>query len=149
MKATPGLSIGEVARRAGVAASTLRYYERCGLLPSVPRLHGRRLYDDAIFRRLALVRVGRSMGFTVAELQRLVDRSSNRGIDRRAARDLVARKSHEIAAAMASLQRARQMLDEFQACACEDLDHCGVLAAYVGEARQKQRPSRSSRRSKR
>jgi MerR family redox-sensitive transcriptional activator SoxR len=146
MSPSNGLSIGEVARRTGVAASTLRYYERCGLLPAVPRLHGRRLYDAAIFRRLALVRVGRSMGFTVGELQRLVDRGSTRGIDRRAARDLVARKGREIDARMAALQRARSMLEEFQACACEDLDHCAVLASYVGApASDRKRSRRGSR----
>lgn len=46
------LTIGEVARRSGVAATTLRYYEQIGLLPAPTRLGGQRRYDEAVLSRL-------------------------------------------------------------------------------------------------
>ncbi|TLZ19504.1 MAG: MerR family DNA-binding transcriptional regulator, partial [Gammaproteobacteria bacterium] len=50
------LSIGEVAREAGVPASTLRYYEKAGLLPAPPRRSGQRCYSEAVFGRINLIR---------------------------------------------------------------------------------------------
>lgn len=49
------MTIGEVARRAGIAASAIRYYERSGLLPKAPRVGGRRANDDDIVDRLAVI----------------------------------------------------------------------------------------------
>src|SRR2546430_15279632 len=51
------LSIGEVAREAGVPASTLRYYEKAGLLPAPPRRSGQRCYSEAVFGRINLIRL--------------------------------------------------------------------------------------------
>ena len=60
------LTIGEVARRAGVAASALRYYEREGLIPKADRRGGKRVYGEDILDRLALIAVAKGGGFTVA-----------------------------------------------------------------------------------
>ena len=49
------LTIGEVARRAGVRTSTIRYYEEAGLLPEPERVGGKRRYEEGILRRLALI----------------------------------------------------------------------------------------------
>jgi MerR family transcriptional regulator, redox-sensitive transcriptional activator SoxR len=72
-----GTSIGEVARRAGVRPSALRYYERVGVLPSPGRENGRRRYGGEALRealdRLAVVRVAQRAGFTIAEIRTLLD----------------------------------------------------------------------------
>src|SRR6266487_3075453 len=67
------LTIGEVARQAGIRTSTLRYYEEIGLLPIPPRVNGQRRYDDGVFQTLALIRVSQQAGFTVAEIQVLLN----------------------------------------------------------------------------
>jgi hypothetical protein len=87
------------------------------------------------------------MGFTVAELQRQVATRSARGIDRRAARDLVARKSRQIASQIQSLEQARDQLRDFQACACDDLARCGVLEPWLDGRRAL--PPSPARRAKR
>jgi MerR family redox-sensitive transcriptional activator SoxR len=68
----PGLSIGDVARRAGLQPSAIRYYERIGLLPKPPRAGGRRRYDADILERLAMVRFAKQVGFRVAEVKILL-----------------------------------------------------------------------------
>ncbi|RAS70208.1 DNA-binding transcriptional MerR regulator [Lentzea atacamensis] len=62
------LGIGEVVRRSGVPASTLRYYEERGLIGSVGRRGLTRVFDQGVFQRLALISVGRAAGFTLEEI---------------------------------------------------------------------------------
>lgn len=65
------LSIGEVARRTGVAASALRYYEDAGLLPAPRRVSGRRRYDPGVLRRVEVLRCAQRAGFTLAGIRTL------------------------------------------------------------------------------
>jgi MerR family redox-sensitive transcriptional activator SoxR len=74
----PELTIGEVARQAGVATSSIRYYESIGLLPEPERLHGQRRYDTEVLGKLAFIGVAQSAGFKLDEIRELVD-----GIDGR------------------------------------------------------------------
>ena len=64
------MAIGEVARRAGVRASALRYYESIGILPAPRRVNGRRRYDGEVLELLTVVRVAQQAGFTAAEIRR-------------------------------------------------------------------------------
>src|SRR5918992_1339605 len=66
------LTIGEVARRAGLQPSAIRYYEQIGLLPAPGRQSGRRRYDPAVLDRLTVIRVGQAAGLTLAEIRELV-----------------------------------------------------------------------------
>src|SRR6267143_2978059 len=61
------LSIGEVAREAGLSASALRYYEKAGLLPAPPRRSRQRRYNEAVFGRIYLIRLALEAGFTIGE----------------------------------------------------------------------------------
>jgi len=63
------LSVGEVAHRAGVAASALRYYEREGLITAVRSSGGQRRYERSVLRRLAFVRAARTVGLTLEEIR--------------------------------------------------------------------------------
>ena len=65
------LDIGEVAQRAGIPASTLRFYEEKGLVASVGRRGLRRQYDPDVLERLALIALGRSAGFSLGEIARM------------------------------------------------------------------------------
>src|SRR5579863_10673989 len=67
------LTIGEVARRAGMRTSALRYYESVGLLPEPRRVYGgHRRYDASIFELLAILRLAQQADFTIAEMHQLV-----------------------------------------------------------------------------
>ena len=66
-----GLDIAEVARRSGVPASTLRFYEEKGLITSIGRRRARRLFDASVLERLALISLGRASGFSLDEIARM------------------------------------------------------------------------------
>jgi MerR family redox-sensitive transcriptional activator SoxR len=65
------LTIGEVAARAGVNTSHIRYYEREGVLPEPARTGGQRRYDEAVLHRLAIIDVAQRAGLTLAEIREL------------------------------------------------------------------------------
>lgn len=67
------LSIGEVARRSGLRASAIRYYEKIGLLPRVPRAGYQRRYDPVILDRLAIVRFAQYVGLRLTEIKWLLN----------------------------------------------------------------------------
>lgn len=78
------MDIGEVARRSGLAASTLRFYEGKGLIASTGRHGLRRLFDAAVLERLALITLGRSAGFSLDEIARMFAPDGRPSIDRAA-----------------------------------------------------------------
>lgn len=75
--ARAGLGIGALSERTGVNIETIRYYERTGIMPEPPRSAGRqRVYDTGHQKRLAFIRRGRELGFSLDEVRallRLVD----------------------------------------------------------------------------
>ncbi|OWW19494.1 helix-turn-helix domain-containing protein [Noviherbaspirillum denitrificans] len=77
------LDIGEVAHRAGVPASTLRYYEEKGLIASTGRHGLRRLFDEKVLERLALIALGRASGFSLDEIAIMFAPDGQLRIDRK------------------------------------------------------------------
>ncbi len=69
MTASSPLSIGEVARRSGVAASALRFYEQQGLIRSTRSEGNQRLFDRDVLRRVAVIRVGQRVGLSLGEIR--------------------------------------------------------------------------------
>ena len=69
----PDLSIGEVARRAGLRTSAIRYYEKVGLLPRAPRVSRQRRYQPQILERLAVVRFAQFVGLRLSEIKWLIN----------------------------------------------------------------------------
>lgn len=103
------LDIAEVARRTGVPASTLRFYEEKGLIGSVGRRGQRRLFEPAVVDRLALILLGRAAGFSLAEIAETVLADGRARIDRErlvAKADELERRSRRLAAIGESLRHA-------------------------------------------
>jgi len=68
------LTIGRLAARSGVNLETVRYYEKIGLMPEPGRTEGgHRVYDEQHRRRLAFIRRGRELGFSIEEIRALLD----------------------------------------------------------------------------
>ena len=86
------MDIAEVARRAGLPASTLRYYEELGLIRSNGRRGLRRLFDAKVLERLSLVALGQSAGFSLAEIGRMFGADGKAKLDRA----LLAAKADEL-----------------------------------------------------
>jgi len=84
--------IAEVARRSGVPASTLRFYEEKGLIVSAGRRGLRRLFEPAVFEKLALIALARASGFTLEEIARMFSPDGRVRIDRQ----MLAAKADEL-----------------------------------------------------
>ena len=76
------LDIAQVAKRSGVPASTLRFYEEKGLIASIGRRGLKRLFDPAVLERLALVALGRAAGFMLDEIGEMFAADGRPQIDR-------------------------------------------------------------------
>ncbi|HEU4625824.1 MAG TPA: helix-turn-helix domain-containing protein [Steroidobacteraceae bacterium] len=76
------LDIGEVARRSGVPASTLRYYEEKGLIASIGRRGLRRSFDARVLERLAFIALAQAAGFSLEEIARMIAPDGKLRIDR-------------------------------------------------------------------
>ncbi len=122
------LAIGEVARRAGVATSAIRFYEREGLLPVPARSSGRRRYGEDVLRRLAVIEVAKRAGFSLAEVRLLLDGFARDVSPSERWRTLAERKLRELDELSARIAAMRELLDEGIRCACGDLDECELLA---------------------
>ena len=132
------LTIGAVARRSGVAASALRFYEERGLITSERAGSGHRRYARPVLRRIAFIvfaqRVGLTLDEIAAELAKLPPgHVPNRGDWERLSRTWTAR----IDARIAELERLRAGLTECIGCGCLSLDRCqlanpGDRAASLG-----------------
>ena len=127
-----GLRIGAVARSAGVNIQTLRYYERRGLVVAGFRRHsGQREYDAADVARIKVIKAAQRLGFTLDEIQEMLDLSAHRrGTGELRAR--AAAKIEEIDARIAHLEAMRTGLRDVLAAECDSLTNCSCgLAAPI------------------
>lgn len=115
------LSIGEVAHRSGVAATTLRYYERIGLLASPARVGGQRRFENAVLARLEVIGLCKAAGFALEEIQALF---ADDAPGRPASRALAQAKLAEIDTQLESLSRARAVIEWGMRCGCPSIDAC-------------------------
>src|SRR5690606_38763744 len=102
----------EVARRTGLPASTLRYYEEKGLIRSTGRQGLRRVFAPGVLDRLALVSLGRAAGFSLDEIGRMFAGNGRPRIDRK----LLAAKADDLDATIRKLTAMREGLRHAAAC---------------------------------
>ena len=119
------LTIGEVARRSGVAASALRYYEDRGLIASERTGAAHRRYPRAVIRRVAFIVFAQRIGLTLEEIgQELAKLPSDRVPNRRDWARLSTTWQARIDERIAELHRLREGLTECIGCGCLSLDRC-------------------------
>lgn len=125
----PELSIGEVADRAGVATSAIRYYERIGLVSEPPRVRGRRRYGEGVLRRLKMIGVAKTAGFSLEEVRILLHGPSAPGPLSNRWRRLAEEKLAEMDRKLEEIETARQILLQGMRCGCyleEERPACGL-----------------------
>jgi MerR family redox-sensitive transcriptional activator SoxR len=125
----PELTIGEVARRAGVATSSIRYYERIGLLPQPERSYGQRRYDADVLGKLGFIGVAQSAGFKLREIKELID-----GVDAASGmgeqmRSLSSRKLDEVEALLERTKAMKGWLEAAKECGCATPAECALFPA--------------------
>ncbi len=122
------LTITEVARRARLQASAIRYYESIGLLPAPRRVSGRRRYDEGVLQRLAVIRLAQEAGFTVAEIKSLFAEFTPDTPAWERWQVLATQKLTEVEALIRRAQQMKRILEEgLLQCRCLTLEECGRL----------------------
>jgi DNA-binding transcriptional MerR regulator len=126
------MTIGEVARHAGLRASAIRYYEKAGLLPRPARASGRRQYDRGVLELLAVLEHAKACGFTLAETRRLFGGLRNERPVSERWRTLARNKMAELDALAGRIAVIRGLLERIQRCQCLDVRECGrrILNAH-------------------
>jgi MerR family redox-sensitive transcriptional activator SoxR len=114
------MQIGELARRAGIQPSAVRYYESIGLLEPALRAGGRRVFDEDALERLAVIGFAKQLGFTLTEVRELFG-----GFRVSRWKPLAVRKLSELDAMTSRIQIMRSLLQKAVRCGCVDVQACG------------------------
>ena len=127
------MRIGMVSDRLGVPASTIRYYEKVGLIERQHRVSGRREFNDRALLVLQFVQLAQSAGFTIAEtralLESYVDDPSPAGMWQPFAQA----KRGSIREQIKSLRQMDRVLAALLSCECATLDECVALACGTND----------------
>ena len=124
------MDITEVARRSGVPASTLRFYEEKRLIASIGRHGLRRLFDPGVVERLALIALGRKAGFTLDEIARMFGPDGRPRIDRQMLTD----KAGELDRTIRRLRAIRRTLLHAAACPAPSHMECPTFRRLLRAA---------------
>jgi MerR family transcriptional regulator, redox-sensitive transcriptional activator SoxR len=118
------LTITEVAKRAGIRASAIRYYESIQLLPPPPRSSGRRRYHPDVLRRISFIQVAQAAGLTIAEIQTLINELDDNTPLSERWQTLARQKLVEVDALMRKVQGMKMILVNGLNCGCTNLEEC-------------------------
>ena len=127
------MTVGKLASQSGVPASTIRYWERIGVLPAPARTSGQRRYSPTALQQLAVLRLAQSCGFRLDEMRHLLHGFRAGVSPSRRWKELANRKRQELDERMTQLKSMRRIIDRVMQCQCSDLLDCGRLAASVME----------------
>ena len=119
--------IGEVARRSGLTASTLRYYERAGLLPAPARAAKRRQYEPRVMGRIRIIQVARDAGFTISETRAFLSGFPGSTIPSARWQKLAERKLQELDLRITQVVKMKKLLQSSFHCGCRTIEECERL----------------------
>jgi MerR family transcriptional regulator, redox-sensitive transcriptional activator SoxR len=121
------LTIGEIAARAGLNTSHIRYYERIGVLPAPDRVSGRRRYREDLLHRLAIIDVAQRAGFTLEEIRDLTGPTNTGAQAAERIRALADEKLPDIDTLIARAEAVKTWLEQATICDCESIDVCSLF----------------------
>lgn len=133
------MDISEVARRSGVPASALRFYEKKGLIASVGRDGARRRFAPGVMEQLSLIALGQAAGFSLDEIRAMLSPGGAPRIDRRK----LAARAREIDSTIRQLRAVSRGLRHAAACPAPSHAECPtfqrLLKAAASGALERQR----------
>jgi DNA-binding transcriptional MerR regulator len=124
------MDISQVAKRTGVPASALRFYEKKGLIKSVGREGLRRTFAPSVFDQLALIALGQAAGLSLVEIRSMLTPKGAPRIDR----SLLARKADEIDATIRQLRAVSRGLKHAAACPARTHAECPTFQRLLKAA---------------
>jgi MerR family redox-sensitive transcriptional activator SoxR len=120
----PRVTIGEVAAKAALAASAIRYYERTGLLKQPFRKNGRRIYSDEVLHQLIIIEFAKETGFTLSETKLLLHGFPETTPASARWKKMAREKIQELDIALDKTKAMRDMLEAMTSCRCLKLEQC-------------------------
>ena len=127
------LTIGEVARRAGLNVSAIRFYEAEGLLPEAPRVRGQRRYSEATLNRLGVIDVAKRAGFSLDDVRVLLDASDKGEPAHTRLQELAELKLPQVEALIRRAEMVRAWLKTATGCGCASFDACALFGEAPAE----------------
>lgn len=124
------LDIAEVARRSGMAASRLRFYEEKGLIVSIGRRGLKRLFEAGVLDRLALIALGQTAGFSLDEIGGMLGADARPRLDR----DQLSAKAEQIDQTIRRLSALREGLRHAAACPAPSHMECPTFQRLLKAA---------------
>lgn len=121
------MKIGEVARKAGVRTSAIRFYEKAGVLPPPSRQNGQRHFAAEVEPQLAVIEFARKAGFTIAEIKLLFHGFRKSAPASARWRRLAQKKYQEMDVQIARLKDMQKLLKRSLRCTCTKIDDCGRI----------------------
>jgi len=118
------VTIGEVAAKAALAASAIRYYERTGLLKQPFRKNGRRIYSDEVLHQLIIIEFAKETGFTLSETKLLLHGFPETTPASARWKKMAREKIQELDIALDKTKAMRDMLEAMTSCRCLKLEQC-------------------------
>ena len=118
------MTIGEVAARANLAPSAIRYYEKAGLLKAPPRSSGRRVFQAGVLHQLVVIRFAKETGFTLPEIRLLLHGFPETTPAAARWKKLARAKIIELETTLAKAQAMKKMLESIMLCRCRTLEQC-------------------------
>jgi MerR family transcriptional regulator, redox-sensitive transcriptional activator SoxR len=118
------MKIGQLARTAGLNASAIRYYEKCGLLAAPQRLSGQRRYSSDALSRVLLIRFATDMGFTLTEIKLFLSGLRDNTPVGPRWKKLATRKLIEVEQNIAGSLKLKSLLRNLLRCHCVSLQQC-------------------------
>jgi len=140
------MDIAEVAKRSGVPASTLRFYDEKGLIASTSRQGARRRFEPRVLDQLALIALGQAAGFSLSEIGSMFSPDGQPSIDRR----MLAAKADEIDGVIKRLKAMSNGLRHAAACPAPSHAECPTFrrllrAAATGALERREKTRRVQR----
>ena len=121
------LLIGEVAKRANVTTSTIRYYETIGLLLPPIRKSGRRRYNHSVINKLKLIRAAKSVGWSLNEIKTILAKAKEQSSLSRHWKAKAPQKIQELELIIENTQRMKEKLEASLSCNCLGVEDCILL----------------------
>ena len=131
------LTIGQTAERCGVSTATLRFYEERKLISAERGAGNQRLFHRAILRRVSIIRVAQTLGFSLAEIRdTLATLPTDRTPSKRDWQRLSRHWREELQRRISGMERLRDQLDSCIGCGCLSLGSCALYNPADSVARE-------------
>jgi MerR family redox-sensitive transcriptional activator SoxR len=120
------MTIGELAARAALAPSAVRFYEKAGVLKAPPRLNGRRIYDERAAHQLTIICFAKATGFSLPEIRVLLHGFPPKTTASARWKKMARTKITELDVVLARARAMKSILESMTSCRCSTLEQCAA-----------------------